>query len=288
MVPPASTAVTDRITPSWRTMRPYMPATPASATSSPAELLTTTPEFPGSLRATLSVTKTWGRVRSSRAVTSTSRPAARAIWPDGAMIRPPVHHLGRDKQDRPPNHPRGCPPRSPNRRWAQLTTGPRQRDHVPVLVQHPCENLVSRIPDPRGIPVILGLEREVAPPDEVVVDIERRGHEGVDVHPGRGTEKDPVLIDQVDLAVPCEAAVDLARALVEDAVEGHPVRVSLLVEVGPGVLPDVERVPLDDRGLLVLVDHQLVLGGDILHTGDTLNDVLELGQGVGGGCPPDW
>ena len=79
----------------------------------------------------------------------------------------------------------------------------------------------------------------------------------MDVHLGTGREEDAVLVDEVDLTVRLEAAVDLAWAQVPDPIEGSPRRIALLVEIDRGIRSYVEALPVDDRLGLRLVDDHL-------------------------------
>lgn len=88
--------------------------------------------------------------------------------------------------------------------------------------------------------------------DEVVVDREGGGNEGAGVHLGTSSEDDAVLVDDVDLALGVDFALDLGGgcAGAQDFVEGDPFAgvgsAGGLVEIDGGVLADIEGIPVEE------------------------------------------
>jgi hypothetical protein len=85
------------------------------------------------------------------------------------------------------------------------------------------------------------------------VDVQTRGEQGAHLDPGSGAEDDPVRIHYEYLAVGHDAAVDLARQLVDDAVQ-HGGRGGGLLELDQLVAGYVEAGPVDGHGSGLLLD----------------------------------
>jgi hypothetical protein len=77
--------------------------------------------------------------------------------------------------------------------------------------------------------VVVGAERRR--------QVQRRGDQGVDVDLAGAGEDDAVAIDEIDLTVGLDLALDLARhtGRIIDLVERHPAGIAPLVEVDRGV-----------------------------------------------------
>ncbi len=100
---------------------------------------------------------------------------------------------------------------------------------------------------------------EVQPPVEkiLIADLQGGGDQAAHVHLRTLAEGNTRRVGQKDLAVGLEPTQDLAGIFVENAVERGAVTAGL-IEAHPGILADVETLPLGDDPLTALLDDQLV------------------------------
>jgi hypothetical protein len=74
-------------------------------------------------------------------------------------------------------------------------------------------------------------------------------------------EENAVLIYKIDLSVRRELPEDERGVCVPNPVQGDPARFILLVEGDGRIRPDVERYPINDGLLLILLDRKLIIRG---------------------------
>ncbi len=118
------------------------------------------------------------------------------------------------------------------------------------------EGDVALVDDP-GIGVGAGAVELVAPAHEVVIgDIRGSGQKASGLNRAVGSDGDPVLIDQPQIAVGLQQPVDMGRMVGDNAIEGNGVPAGL-VELSELVLFDAEAVPVDDGLAAVLIDRYL-------------------------------
>ncbi len=102
----------------------------------------------------------------------------------------------------------------------------------------------------------LGRSETVVAAHEVVdLDIQARSHQRAHLDPRAGTEYDAVGIHYEDATVGLETTVDLARQLIEDAVEGRR-RGRRLLELDALVGGHVEACPVEGQCLGLLLDER--------------------------------
>ena len=102
----------------------------------------------------------------------------------------------------------------------------------------------------------VGCTELVVPVHEVDnIDIQTGGHQTAHLDPGAGAEDHTVGIHDEHLAVGLDAAVDLARQLIEYPVE-HRGRGGRLLESDQLVAGHVETRPVDGQGLGLLLDQR--------------------------------
>ncbi|MCY1352805.1 hypothetical protein D9M69_391240 [compost metagenome] len=125
-------------------------------------------------------------------------------------------------------------------------------------------------------------EAVVAVEEVFVGDVPRGGHQATDVDLGGLAEHHPVGVDQEDLAVGVDAALDITAIGTDHTVEGDGVFAGL-VEADALVSADTEVVPVGDQFVGVLVDdHVLAIGGG-LQSCFARDDRCPAGQGEGWG-----
>ena len=115
-------------------------------------------------------------------------------------------------------------------------------------------------------------------------DVERGGHEGIDVNLPRRPDHDPVGVDQVHLAVGVEGTVNRRGVAADHAVQHGGVAVGH-IEVGDFAVVDGEALPVDDGPLARRVDIQRASAGG--NAGGTSDDHAALGVGHGGRAPQE-
>ncbi|MNF82007.1 hypothetical protein D3C84_643000 [compost metagenome] len=107
--------------------------------------------------------------------------------------------------------------------------------------------------------------------EEVLVgDVFRRGHQTADVDLGGLAEDHAIGVDQEDLAVGIDTALDITAFGTDDAVQGNRLTTGLL-EIDMLVTCDAEVVPVGDQLVGVLLDdHLLAIARhlDVALTGD--------------------
>ena len=130
----------------------------------------------------------------------------------------------------------------------------------------------------RGVGV--ALEDQVAIPEVVVGNVEGGGDEPVDVDLRPGSEKDAVGIDQIEMAVGSQLAVDLGGVGANHPRQHRRPRTGL-VDVDLVAVADVKALPIDNRLAGLLMDiHHLAGGVDE----NLPPDNLGAGRQVAGGC----
>src|SRR5690606_16763963 len=126
----------------------------------------------------------------------------------------------------------------------------------------------------------MALEAKVAAGEEVRVgDVEGGGEEAAGIDHAGGTDEDALGVDEVDLPVGAEGAVDGTGIAAEDAVESGAGGGGL-DEAGGGAGGDGEVLPVDDGAVAELFDRQ---GGAVDgNAGLAGDDLPARGMGLGG------
>ena len=98
----------------------------------------------------------------------------------------------------------------------------------------------------------IAVEAKLAGQEIFVTDIQGGSHQPPHVHLAAGTENDPGRIDDIDLPVGIELAVDLAGLAGQHPVEGHA-RSRRLVESDARLAANIEALPVDNGLIAALV-----------------------------------
>ena len=106
--------------------------------------------------------------------------------------------------------------------------------------------------------MLLVAEDDVAGAQEFrIVEIERGGHEAIGVDQARSADQDTVFIDEIDLAVRAERAVDFAHVAAGYPVEDGGIA-GQLIEGGGLPRANGEAVPIHDRAQRIVLDDDVV------------------------------
>ena len=100
----------------------------------------------------------------------------------------------------------------------------------------------------------IAVEAQLAGQEIFVTDIQSGSHQPPHVHLAAGTENDPGWINDIDLPVGIELAVDLAGLAGQHPIQGHT-RSRGLVESDARLAADIKTLPVDD-GLIAALVHR--------------------------------
>ena len=131
----------------------------------------------------------------------------------------------------------------------------------------------------------LGEVQLAAVEEALVVDVEGGGQQAGHVDLGTGAEDDAVGVDQEDVAVGLQGALDVGDLVAQNPVQGDRVITGVLGEAHQLASVDAEVGPVDDAFLQRLGDHQFVVvhgaDGDATGHGDAASGCGQCDRAAG-------
>ena len=141
---------------------------------------------------------------------------------------------------------------------------------------HAALGLDLALVDHAACPPLRG-EAGLATHEVSILDVQAAGHQAADIDLRAFAEDHAIGVDQPNLAVSAQLALNLSGGAAGDAVERDRLRVGLS-ERDLGLLADIELLPVQDSALALLLHRQLI--AVLRERGLAAGQLRALGQGV--------